>query len=105
MSELETQPYRIFKDFLDKIIKMPEENIKKLYTLFEERRLKMQNPEPEPELEPESESDKSIFDNLFSGEKGSELFQTVSEKIDDDSQKKTLTPANAPQHKCTIREW
>ena len=27
--ESETQPYRIFKDFLDKIVKIPEENMKK----------------------------------------------------------------------------
>ena len=109
--ESETQPYRIFKDFLDKIVKIPEENMKKLYALFEERRLQMQNTKPEPEPEPESnpgselESDKkSFFDNFFSGEQGTQLFESVSEKIDD-SKKMGLSPANAPQHKCVIREW
>lgn len=125
--ESETQPYRIFKDFLDKIVKIPEENMKKLYALFEERRLQTVSESPvseaeapveepvseseaeieseaeAPESEPKEES-KGFFDNFFSGEQGNQLFENVSEKIDE-SNKTGLTPANAPQHKCMIRDW
>ncbi len=120
--ESETQPYRIFKEFLDKIVKIPEENMKKLYALFEERRLQtvseavVEEPvseapvseEPvsegeEPVSEAKEES-KGFFDNFFSGEQGNQLFESVSEKIDE-SNKTGLTSANAPQHKCLIREW
>lgn len=114
--ESETQPYRIFKDFLDKIVKIPEENMKKLYALFEERRLQTVSEAPvseapveEPVSESEAESEpkeesKGFFDNFFSGEQGNQLFENVSEKIDE-SNKTGLTPANAPQHKCVIRDW
>ena len=119
--ESETQPYRIFKDFLDKIVKIPEENMKKLYALFEERRLQTVSEAPvseapveEPVSESESEAEapvseakeesKGFFDNFFSGEQGNQLFENVSEKIDE-SNKTGLTSANAPQHKCVIRDW
>ena len=134
--ESDTQPYRIFKDFLDKIVKIPEENMKKLYALFEERRLQTVSESPvseapvseapvsespvseapvseapvseapvseEPESEAKEES-KGFFDNFFSGEQGNQLFENVSEKIDE-SNKTGLTSANAPQHKCVIRDW
>jgi hypothetical protein len=120
--ESETQPYRIFKEFLDKIVKIPEENMKKLYALFEERRLQAKDvseakEEPvseehvseapvseEPVSEAPVSESKGFFDNFFSGEQGNQLFESVSEKIDE-SNKTGLTSANAPQHKCLIREW
>ncbi len=37
----ETQPYRLFKEFLDTIIQMPENIKKKLADEFEKRRLKI----------------------------------------------------------------
>jgi hypothetical protein len=109
--ELPTMPYRPFAETLDRIIGSTDEFKTKFYNAFEERRLKSksepeESEEPEPE-EPETESEepskiKSFFDNLFSGKQGSDLLQNISEPP---AVQPTLTPSNAPQHKCVIREW
>ena len=44
----------------------------------------------------EKVEEKSFFDNIFSGKSG---LENISEE------QPALTPANAPQHKCVIREW
>jgi hypothetical protein len=113
----ETQPYRLFKNFLDTIIKMPDNLKNELAEIFEKKRLEMQNSpkkdfsffqeeEEKPEEEEVQEETKqtSIFDNIFSGKEGSELLHSISEKTEQ-SPTQLLSPANAPQHKCPIREW
>jgi hypothetical protein len=128
--ELPTMPYRPFAETLDRIIGSTDEFKTKFYNAFEERRLKSESeaeepeseepeseepeseepeseepeseePEPEPESEEPSKI-KSFFDNLFSGKQGSDLLQNISEPP---VVQPTLTPSNAPQHKCVIREW
>ena len=123
--ELPTMPYRPFAETLDRIIGSTDEFKTKFYNAFEERRLKSESEPEEPESEPESEPEeseeseepesepekpeskepskfKSFFDNLFSGKQGSDLLQNISEPP---AVQPTLTPSNAPQHKCVIREW
>jgi hypothetical protein len=111
--ELPTMPYRPFAETLDRIIGSTDEFKTKFYNAFEERRLKSESEAEEPESEPESEEPpeteseepskiKSFFDNLFSGKQGSDLLQNISEPP---VVQPTLTPSNAPQHKCVIREW
>jgi hypothetical protein len=110
-TELETQPYRNFKELLNKIIKMPQDLQQNLTDAFEKRRLEMQNAPKEEELEEEAEvkeetpeptSEKSWFDNVFSGTQGSSLLDKVAETPQQSPQ---LAMANAPQHKCVIRGW
>lgn len=110
--ELETQPYRSFKDFLDKIIKMPDDFKNRLAEEFERRRLereRIKNEEPEPVPEPEPEpvpqteekkDNKSFFDSIFSKEQTDSLFDKFSQ-----SPSPQLTMTNAPEHKCKIRAW
>jgi hypothetical protein len=126
--ELDTQPYRSFKDFLDKIIKMPDDFKNRLAEEFERRRLELERikremplePEPEPEpvseessyklpeLFPESsqqpieekKDDKSFFDSIFSKEQTDTLLDKFSSQPTPQ-----LTMANAPEHKCKIRAW
>lgn len=109
--ELETRPYRNFKELLDKIIKMPQDLQKNLTDAFEKRRLEMQNrpkeeetqkEEEEMEETPEPTSEKSWFDNIFSGTQGSSLLDNVAETPQQSPQ---LSMSNAPQHKCVIRAW
>jgi len=109
----ETQPYRLFKNFLDTIIKMPDNLKNELAEIFEKKRLEMQNSpkkdnsffqEEEEEEVQEETKQPSIFDNIFSGKEGSELLHSISEKTEQ-SPTQLLSPANAPQHKCPIREW
>jgi hypothetical protein len=50
----ETQPYRLFKEFLDTIVQMPENIKKKLADEFERRRLEIQ--EKKLQEEPENKS-------------------------------------------------
>lgn len=97
-TELDTRPYRNFKELLDKIIKMPQNLKKNLTDAFEKRRLEMQNA---PKKE-EPTSEKSWFDNVFSGTQGASLLDKVAETPEQTPQ---LSMANAPQHKCVIREW
>jgi len=115
--ELDTQPYRSFKDFLDKIIKMPDDFKNRLAEEFERRRLELERiktemplepepvPEPVPEPEPdqqvteEKKDDKSFFDSIFSKEQTDTLLDKFSQPTPQ------LTMANAPEHKCKIRAW
>ena len=69
---METQPYKTFKDFLDTIIKMPEDLKNKLAEQFEKKRLereqgnieeKQQNVEKEEGTEEKKES--TIFESIF----------------------------------------
>ena len=107
--ELETQPYRLFKDYLDKIINMPDNIKNELVEIFEKKRLERQEEEERQEEqekqeeqeeeqvvqqdeEQEKEEDKnSLFDRFFS--------QNQSLQPE---QKPVLNP---PQHKCKIRDW
>ena len=123
--ELETRPYRNFKELLDKIIKMPEDLQKNLTDAFEKRRLEMQNAPKGPsflqvvsekvkelsektsenvqevpeEMHQEVPKEKSLFDSVFSGTQGSSLLEKVAEPAPQ------LSMSNAPQHKCVIRGW
>ena len=123
--ELETRPYRNFKELLDKIIKMPEDLQKNLTDAFEKRRLEMQNAPKGPsflqvvsekvkelsektsenvqevsqDVPQEVPQEKSLFDSVFSGTQGSSLLEKVAEPAPQ------LSMSNAPQHKCVIRGW
>lgn len=116
--ELETQPYRLFKESLDRIINMPDNIKNELVEIFEKKRLEKQNaeeqekeeeqvvqqeevqPEEEPvvqqeevqqeEVQPEEDKN-SLFDRFFS----------QSQSLQPE-QKPVLNP---PQHKCKIRDW
>ena len=130
--ELPTMPYRPFAETLDRIIGSTDEFKTKLYNAFEERRLAKTEPEKveekveekplfanvfsETQKPEEKVEEKSFFTNLFSGTQKPEekveeksLFDNIfSEKSDLENiseEQPALTPANAPQHKCVIREW
>ena len=118
--ETETQPYRLFKDFLDTIIKMPEDLKNRLANEFERRRIeKLNAPKQEetpessifgttPEEENKSSSifgttpeekkmsgqneDKSLFDSIFSNKQTDELLDKFSK------------PPSL-KHNCQIRAW
>jgi hypothetical protein len=68
--EAETQPYRNFKEFLDTIIKMPEDLKNRLANEFERRRLEVpvvKTPVVEaPVVEDKPDEEKSFFGNMFS---------------------------------------
>jgi CRISPR/Cas system CSM-associated protein Csm3 (group 7 of RAMP superfamily) len=120
----ETQPYRLFKEFLDTIIQIPE-NIKiKLADEFERRRLDIQKnklqeesenklqEESENKLQEESENklleesenksqedttieNKSYFDDIFSKKQTDNMLNKFSK-----------TPSTLSlKHKCQIRPW
>ena len=75
-TELETRPYRNFKELLDKIIKMPEDFQKNLTDAFEKRRIEMQNAPKGPSfLQVVSEKVKEL------SEKTSEKIQEVSQEM------------------------
>jgi hypothetical protein len=107
----ETQPYRLFKEFLDTIIQMPENIKKKLADEFEKRRLKIQEnklqEESENKLQEESENkpqelttenkdNKSYFDNIFSKKQTDNMLNKFS---------KPSTLSMSLKHKCQIRPW
>ena len=124
-TELETRPYRNFKELLDKIIKMPEDLQKNLTDAFEKRRLEMQNAPKGPsflqvvsekvkelsektsenlqevsqEVSQDVPKEKSLFDSVFSGTQGSSMLENVAQPSPQ------LSMSNAPQHKCVIRGW
>jgi hypothetical protein len=122
----ETQPYRLFKEFLDTIVKMPENIKKKLADEFERRRLEIQEKksQKEPENkswfpseekksqeEPENKSwfpseekksqeepeNKSFFDSIFSKQQTDDMMDKFS--------KTPSTLSMALKHKCQIRPW
>ena len=103
----ETQPYRLFKEFLDTIIQIPENIKKKLADEFEKRRLKIQ--ESENKLQEESENkpqevttienkdNKSYFDDIFSKKQTDNMLNKFS--------KTPSTLSMSLKHKCQIRPW
>jgi hypothetical protein len=132
--ETETQPYRLFKEFLDTIIKIPEELKNKLANEFERRRIEKMNA---PVIETPSEDksmfdsmfskketddksmfdsmfskketdDKSMFDSMFSKKETDDksMFDSMfSKKETDDMINKFSEPITPPQKKCQIRPW
>ena len=93
--ELETQPYRLFKDYLDKIINMPDNIKNELVEIFEKKRLEnAKEQEINEEQEDEKKEENTLFNRFF--------FENQSLQ---QSEKPSLTSANAPQHKCKIRDW
>ena len=103
----ETQPYRLFKEFLDTIIQIPENIKTKLADEFERRRIEIQEnklpknksmfgqEEEEPKQEEEEPKDatenKSYFDSIFSKkEKGDMLEKFSTSKL---------------KERCKIRGW
>ena len=111
----ETQPYRLFKEFLDTIIQIPENIKKKLADEFEKRRLKIQESEnklqEESENKPQEESEnkpqevttienkdnKSYFDDIFSKKQTDNMLNKFS--------KTPSTLSMSLKHKCQIRPW
>ena len=96
--ELETQPYRLFKEYLDKIINMPDNIKNELVEIFEKKRLENQNVAEEQEINEEQEDEKKEENTLFN------RFFSENQSLQQ-SEKPSLTSANAPQHKCKIRDW
>ena len=101
--EAETQPYRLFKEFLDTIIQMPENIKKKLADEFEKRRLKIQEnkileeSENKPqEVTTENKDNKSYFDDIFSKKQTDNMLNKFS---------KPSTLSMSLKHKCQIRPW
>jgi hypothetical protein len=67
--EAETQPYRNFKEFLDTIIKMPEDLKNRLANEFERRRLEVpvvEAPVVEAPVAEDKPEEKSFFGDMFS---------------------------------------
>jgi len=95
-TELETRPYRNFKELLDKIIKMPEDLQNNLTDAFEKRRLEMQNAPKGPSfLQVVSEKVKELSENV------KENVQEVSENISEDVQEmsENISEENVPKEK------
>ena len=129
--ELETQPYRLFKEYLDKIINMPDNIKNELVEIFEKKRLEKQNAAEEQEKEvvqQEEEQEKEEEQVVQQEEKEEEQVvqqeeeqqeeeQVVQQEEDKNSifdrffsQSQSLQPEqkpvlNPPQHKCKIRDW
>jgi hypothetical protein len=121
--ELETQPYRLFKESLDRIINMPDNIKNELVEIFEKKRLEKQNAEeqekeeeqvvqPEevqpqeeqPEEEPVVQQEEVQQEEVQPEEDKNSLFDRFF------SQSQSLQPEqkpvlNPPQHKCKIRDW
>ena len=124
----ETQPYRLFKEFLDTIIQMPENIKKKLADEFEKRRLKIQEnklqEESENKLQEESENKlQEESENKLQEESENKLQELTTENKDNKSyfdnifskkqtdnmlNKFSKTPSTLSmslKHKCQIRPW
>jgi hypothetical protein len=81
----ETQPYRLFKEFLDTIIQMPENIKKKLADEFEKRRLKIQ----ENKLQEESENKlQEESENKLQEESENKLQEESENKLQEESENK-----------------
>ena len=89
----ETQPYRLFKEFLDTIVQMPENIKTKLADEFEKRRLEIQ----ENKSQQEESENKSFFDSIFSKQQTDDMMDKFS--------KTPSTLSMASKHKCQIRPW
>jgi len=126
--ELETQPYRLFKESLDRIINMPDNIKNELVEIFEKKRLEKQNAEEQvvqPEVvQPEEEQVVQQEEVQPEEEQPQEepVVQQEEEQVvqpEEDknslfdrffSQSQSLQPEqkpvlNPPQHKCKIRDW
>jgi hypothetical protein len=119
--EVETQPYRNFKEFLDTIIKMPEDLKNRLANEFERRRLEVPVVEAPVATEDKSE-EKSFFGDMFSKnssednpvvtennpvateDKDKSLFDSIFSKKQSDEMINKFS-GTAPQKKCQIRPW
>ena len=128
--ESETQPYRNFKEFLDTIIKMPENLKNRLANEFERRRLEVpvveapivEAPVVEaPVVEDKSEK-KSFFGDMFSKnssednpvvtednpvvteDKDKSLFDSIFSKKQSDEMINNFSGTEPPK-KCQIRPW
>jgi len=118
--EVETQPYRNFKEFLDTIIKMPEEFKNRLANEFERRRLEV--PVVEAPVAEDKPEEKSFFGDMFSKnpsednpvvtedkpvateDKDKSLFDSIFSKKQTDEMINKFS-GTAPQKKCQIRPW
>ena len=125
--EVETQPYRNFKEFLDTIIKMPEEFKNRLANEFERRRLEA--PVAEAPVAEDKPEEKSFFADMFSKnpsednpvvtednpvvtedkpvateDKDKSLFDSIFSKKQSDEMINKFS-GTAPQKKCQIRPW
>ena len=111
----ETQPYRLFKEFLDTIIQIPENIKTKLADEFERRRIEIQEnklpknksmfgqeeeePKQEEEEEPKQEEEKpddaienkSYFDSIFSKKERGDMLEKLS--------------SSKFKERCKIRGW
>ena len=124
--ELETQPYRLFKEYLDKIINMPDNIKNELVEIFEKKRLEKQNAaeeqekevvQQEEEQEKEEEQVVQQEEEQVVQQEEKEEEQVVQQEEDKNSlfdrffsQSQSLQPEqkpvlNPPQHKCKIRDW
>lgn len=118
--ELETQPYRLFKESLDRIINMPDNIKNELVEIFEKKRLEKQNAEEQvvqpEEVQPEEEQPE---EQPVVQQEEEQVVQQEEEQPEEDknslfdrffSQSQSLQPEqkpvlNPPQHKCKIRDW
>ena len=126
--EAETQPYRLFKEFLDTIIQMPENIKKKLADEFEKRQIKIQEnklqEESENKLQEESKNKlQEESENKLQEESENKLQELTTENKDNKSyfdnifskkqtdnmlNKFSKTPSTLSmslKHKCQIRPW
>jgi DNA polymerase sigma len=133
--ELETQPYRLFKESLDRIINMPDNIKNELVEIFEKKRLEKQNaeeqvvqpeeeqvvePEEEQVVEPEVVEPEVVEPEVVEPEVVQpEVVQPEVVQPEEDknslfdrffSQSQSLQPEqkpvlNPPPHKCKIRHW
>jgi hypothetical protein len=104
----ETQPYRLFKEFLDTIIQMPENIKKKLADEFEKRRLKIQENklQEESENKPQEESENKLqeeSENKLQEESENKLQEESENKLQEESENKPQEESeNKPQEVTTI---
>ena len=120
--EVETQPYRNFKEFLDTIIKMPENLKNRLANEFERRRLEVPVVKVEVPVVEDKPEEKSFFADMFSKnssednpvvtednpvvteDKDKSLFDSIFSKKQSDEMINKFS-GTAPQKKCQIRPW
>ena len=116
--EVETQPYRKFKENLDTIIKMTEDFKNNLANEFERRRLEalvVKAPVAEAPVAEDKPEEKSFFADMFSKnpsednpvateDKDKSLFDSIFSKKQTDEMINKFS-GTAPQKKCQIRPW
>jgi len=123
--EVETQPYRKFKENLDTIIKMTEDLKNSLANEFERKRLEalvVKAPVAEAPVAEDKPEEKSFFADMFSKkpsednpvvtednpvvteDKDKSLFDSIFSKKQTDEMINKFS-GTAPQKKCQIRPW